>query len=295
MVDRVKTHNKGIQDIQSKYGSICEAIKKSNVLLVLDFVINILIDSFSKKCYKPKNSNYGILDAVFQRSIDQFERYASVANEIKKVKQKQLSVLDVGAGSKGISLFSGLFAEKNCDILLLDIGRQFLASKEQTAIGDGCNLPFRNGAFDIVVSVDVIEHVPKYLRGNLYKELKRVCKKKLIITCPLQSDDGIFQGRTYDIIFQSLYERTYGTKEQNTEQHIVSNHPTLKEVNTELPGAIIYGYKNCETWLKYMLFSSKPLMRFFSGLLYYSFLKRNNYEPPFWGAIIILDLCETFD
>jgi hypothetical protein len=138
--------------------------------------------------------------------------------------------------------------------------------------------------------VDTIEHIPKPLRPNLYKELTRVCKKKLIIACPLQSEDSTFQGRTYDILFQHFYENEHGFKEPNTKEHIASNHPTKEELGKAFPSASIQGYKNCDVWLRYMLFSCKPLTRLFSGLLYCLFWKKNNYKKPYWGAIVTLDI-----
>jgi len=154
-------------------------------------------------------------------------------------------------------------------------------------IGDGLNLPFRDDVFDIVVSIDTVEHIPKPIRLNFYRELKRVCKKKVILTCPIQSDDGTFLGKTYDIIFQSFYERTYGVKEPNTAQHIVAGHPTLEEVVTAFSAPQIYGYKNCDIWLKYMLFSCKPFIGIFCGLLYYLFWKKDDNKPPYWGAMVV--------
>lgn len=284
-------YRKEIQEILSKYGSLSEIIKKNGALAMADFAVSRFVELISKRYYKPSGTDYGLSEAVFQKPIDQFERYASIVSEIRKLSKKELLILDVGAGGKGVSSFEGLLAEKKCDFLLFDIKKNaFINLKKEAVIGDGCKLPFKNKAFDAVVSVDTVEHIPKPLRHNFYNELRRVCKKRLIITCPLQSDDGAFQGRTYDIIFQHLYERDHGFKEPNTQQHIASNHPTLEEICSELPSAAIYGYKNCEVWLKYRLFSYKPFARLFSGLLYYLFWKKNNYKQPYWGAIVTLDI-----
>lgn len=222
------------------------------------------------------------------KQINRFDRYSFAVNEIKKM-ESNLSVLDMGAGGEGISYFSNLL--EKCEFFLFDIKKDAFKGlrNKQAIIGDGCRLPFKDKAFDVVVSIDAVEHIPKFIRHSLYTELQRVCKKRLIITCPLQSKDGVFQGRKYDVIFQHFYEQAHGTKEPNTAQHIASNHPTLDEINRELRNPVIRGYKNCDAWLKYMLFAGKPIIRFFCGMLYYLFWKKND-EPPYWGAIITLDL-----
>jgi len=215
-----------------------------------------------------------------------------VANEIQKMKTKS-SVLDIGSGGLGISGF--LSPERSdLDFSLLDVRKDAFKGLKgaHCVVGDGCRLPFRDKTFDIVVSVDTAEHIPKSIRHKFYEELKRVCKKIIIITCPLQSNNGIFQGKKYDIIFQYLYEKNYGDKEPNTAQHIAAGHPTLEEIKVALPDSAIYGYKNCDIWLKYMLFSPKPFIGLFCGLLYYLFWKKNDNKPPYWGAIIVSNLQE---
>lgn len=260
----------------------------SKILSFADYSISYFM---IVRCYRLHNLNYGLNEAIFQKPIDQFERYFSITKEIKALRKNELSILDVGSGGKGISLFEALLAEKRCDFVLFDIvSDMFVNLKEQSVVGDGCKLPFRDRAFDVVVSADSIEHVPKSHRHLLYQELKRVCKGKLIITCPLQSKDGVFKGRTYDLVFQYFCERNYGFKHHWIEQHIRLGHPTLEEISTELPTAVVRGDKNCDVWLKYTLFAFIPVARFFTGLLYCLFWKKDKYKKPFWGAVITLSL-----
>jgi len=281
-----------IQTKLLKYGSLKEIIKKNGVITIVDFAISNFLDLMSKRFYKFNSADYRLSEAFFRsRDIDRWSRYAHVANEIQKIKGKELSVLDVGSGGQGIFGFLSPL-RRDCDFFLLDVRKDALKGlkKRQAIIGDGCRLPFRDKAFDVIVSVDTVEHIPKSLRHNFYKELKRVCKKRIILTCPIQSSDGIFQGKKYDITFQYLYERNYGVRETNTAQHIAAGHPTIEEIKKALPHSTIYGYKNCDIWLKYMLFSPKPFLGLFCGLLYYFLWKRNDDKPPYWGAIVVSNL-----
>jgi len=284
----MKSYRKKIQTKLLKYGSLEEIVKKIGVIAIIDFAISNFLNLISKRFYRSNSANYGLSEAFFRsRDIDRWSRYMYVANEIQKTKTKS-SVLDIGSGGLGIS---GFLSPERSDLnfFLLDVRKDAFKGLRRVhrIVGDGCKLPFRDKAFDIVVSVDTAEHIPKLSRHNFYKELKRVCKKRIILTCPIQSSDGIFQGKKYDITFQYFYERNYGVKEPNTAQHISAGHPTIEEIKRELPHSAIYGYKNCDIWLKYMLFSPKPFLDLFTGLLYNSFWKRNDDKPPYWGAIIV--------
>lgn len=164
----------------------------------------------SKRFYRSNSADYCLSEAFFRsRGIDRWSRYVHVVNEVRKIKGKELSVLDVGSGSMDISRF---LSPSKWNYFLLDVQKDVFKDlkKVNRVVGDGCELPFKDKAFDIVVSIDTVEHIPKFIRHNFYEELKRVHKKKIIITCPIQSNDGLFQGKKYDIIFQYLYQKEKG-------------------------------------------------------------------------------------
>ena len=272
-----------------RYGSLDDIIKKYGLLTAIDSAISSILKTVLRRFYRPRVTVYGLSEALLLvKQIDVFERYAYAVNEINKISAENLSILDVGAGGEGISFFAGLLKPK-CSFFLFDLQKDGFvgSSKNPVIIGDGCKLPFRNKAFDVVVSVDMVEHIPRQIRHNFYPELKRISSKKIIITCPLQNDDGLFQGGKYDKSFQQYTERDRKYPEFNTAQHIAAGHPTVKEINRELPNSAIQGYKNCDLWLKYMVFQRKPIIGLFSGLIYYLFWKKDDNKPPYWGAIIV--------
>jgi SAM-dependent methyltransferase len=49
-------------------------------------------------------------------------------------------------------------------------------------LADGCALPFRDGAFDIVFSNAVIEHVPRETQNRFAQEIRRVGKRYFVAT-----------------------------------------------------------------------------------------------------------------
>ena len=282
------SYRKTIKSKLLEYGGFREIIRKNGVLTIIDSVISGFLNSMSKRFYQPNGACYGLPEAFFRsRDIDRWSRYAHIMNEFRKTNGQEFSVLDVGSGGPGIHIF--LSSLKSSHVFLLDIQREVLKGLKgvHRVVGDGCRLPFKDKTFDIVVSVDTAEHVARSIRHSFYGELKRVHKEKIIITCPMQSDDCLFDGKTYDILFQHYYKEKRGIEEPNTAQHIASSHPTVSEIKKEFPNSTIRGYKNCDVWLKYMLFSGKPFIGLFTGLLYYLFWRKDDNKPPYWGAIVV--------
>jgi ubiquinone/menaquinone biosynthesis C-methylase UbiE len=222
------------------------------------------------------------------RRVDEFERYAIVLDELSKADRSFESILEIGAGGQGLSLFSNLI-EGNPDFYLFDLDKHALANarKAKAVVGDGCHLPFKDKLFDVIVLVDAIEHIPKQVRHGLFSELRRVGKQMIVFTCPLQSDDGVFEGKKYDLLFQQRFQTKYHRPEPNTEQHLSAGHPTLQEIRQELPGSTIHPYKNCDVWLNYMLLAHMPFGAFLSDVVYYFLWRKKKDNPPYWGAMVV--------
>lgn len=96
------------------------------------------------------------------------------------------SLLDAGCGT---GWFSAAACARGADVTALDIGPRLLEQvagkcNAKTVVGDVMNLDFEDGAFDVVVSSECIEHTTDPRRA--VSELVRVCKPGglIAITCP---------------------------------------------------------------------------------------------------------------
>lgn len=49
---------------------------------------------------------------------------------------------------------------------------------------DALHLPFKNNCFDVVMAIEVVEHIEDKNKDYLYREAERVSKKTIIITTP---------------------------------------------------------------------------------------------------------------
>lgn len=98
------------------------------------------------------------------------------------------TVLDVGSGSEGITTL----LPPNWQATALDADFTDYApaasSPRLTAsqmLGDVRSMPFDDRAFDVVVAVDLLEHVPAVDRQRAVSEICRVSRRLAVIACPV--------------------------------------------------------------------------------------------------------------
>ncbi len=107
-------------------------------------------------------------------------RYLPVLNELYARPQEYKSILEVGSGALGLSRYT------RAKIIGLDILTSGPHYNNMTMIGSSAVcLPFKDASFDLVVSVDMLEHIPVDLRAKVIFELIRVCKKDVFLGVPV--------------------------------------------------------------------------------------------------------------
>lgn len=99
---------------------------------------------------------------------------------LKNVKKASL-ILDVGAGP---GLLADELRRRGHEVVVSDIdSRQMRGAKSllkiEAVVLDAAHLCFRDKAFNVVVSLDVYEHLDKHKRSHFIKEMLRVAKEGL--------------------------------------------------------------------------------------------------------------------
>lgn len=101
-------------------------------------------------------------------------------------------------------------------------------------IAAGEELPFPAAAFDVVTSIDVLEHLPASSRRRHLEELVRVARAQVVACCPLGTE-------AHDRAERELaewYVSTTGKPHRFLEEHLANGLPTepeLRELAAGLP------------------------------------------------------------
>ncbi|MFK4170239.1 class I SAM-dependent methyltransferase [Paenibacillus lautus] len=187
--------------------------------------------------------------------FDQYQRYeicARVIKDFEKKKDKRLRILDVGGHFRNANGDHWLPAKDfflGHEVLVVDTTE---ATLDNYQVSDGRDLPFDDNSFDIVVSNDVLEHVPADGRDNFIKELIRVSKDLVILNFPYFTQKKA-------LVEKILYEyivHTSGGENRMLEEHIVNGLPNINLITNQLSEmSLLYSYYfsgDVDNWLKLM-------------------------------------------
>jgi len=118
------------------------------------------------------------------RQINQLIRFVPVLDALSALPPGRL--LDVGSGSTGIApLLPKGWEVTALDADFADYGASVTATtNKRRVLGDVRRLPFADGVFDVVVAVDLLEHVDPSGRAAAIDELCRVARRRAIVACP---------------------------------------------------------------------------------------------------------------
>src|SRR5207344_1214559 len=120
--------------------------------------------------------------AAARLPFDRYQRYALAARVVRAaVPAGPVRVLEVGANVHGDL---GRFLP-GANVVRLDLTAP--ADGQPFVRGDGAAIPFRTGAFDLVLALDVLEHVPAAHRRAFVAEAVRVASRGVVIAAPFQS------------------------------------------------------------------------------------------------------------
>jgi ubiquinone/menaquinone biosynthesis C-methylase UbiE len=123
-------------------------------------------------------------DAYKNHAFGQLKRYNFLALNVEG------KVLDVGCGAGTEAIWLLALSKNDIEIVAVDIAKTYLERLCIAKYAEPINaiaeqLPFKDKAFDCVVMSEILEHVPN--PELLIEEAKRLAKKKLILTVPLNT------------------------------------------------------------------------------------------------------------
>ncbi len=117
----------------------------------------------------------------------------------------------------------------------------------------GSHLPFGAGTFDVVASVDVLEHVPSPFRRHVLDEVLRVARSLVIVAAPFRD----WRVERAEDIFASFIASTWGRPQQQLAEHRENGLPELGDTVAHLERAgwsvHVLPYGNLWRWLFMMI------------------------------------------
>lgn len=195
-------------------------------------------------------------------------RYAPAVKEIKKRKLQKSKILEIGSGSLGIvPYFKGKV--DGIDINFSGPQTNYLHKIK----GSATSLPFKNNAYDVSISVDVLEHInPKHRSKAVFEQL-RITNKLSIIIAPCGKEAHL-----QDISLRNKWNKLFEEKNQFFDEHVIYGLPkkndVLKLIETNLSKVGKKGKVN--TYANLNLFVRNILMRTWitkNKFFYYLYLK----------------------
>lgn len=120
-------------------------------------------------------------DHLLRRPFDHFARYRLAAEIVEATAGPSARVLDLGGGPGSLQAFLPDARVTSTDVVAPSSWHEQAPS---LVLADGAALPFADDAFDIVVSLDTLEHVVPTSRQSFLRECARVAGEWVLVVCP---------------------------------------------------------------------------------------------------------------
>jgi len=225
-------------------------------------------------------------------------RYLPIVNEIKKM-EDSATILEVGSGGLGISPYLG----KNVTGVDLEFSPPYHPLLKRVK-GSALKIPFNSSSFDIVISVDTLEHIKPSDRQKAIFEMIRVSRQKAIIGVPSgdaaqKQDDQLDRDykRRYGKPFRFLDEQvSYGLPDQDELLYYINN--VSKQLKKEIKVTVkrnenlILRKFLMQGWMSNNIFVNILHRKFF--LLLIPIFRLMNQEPTY-RVIFLLDLVKQLN
>ncbi|WP_082825282.1 class I SAM-dependent methyltransferase [Paenibacillus jamilae] len=147
--------------------------------------------------------------------FDQYQRYNNVTKIINGIRQanQKFKILEVGANEhRNLEGFLPDDTITYLDIQLPD----YLKDDPQYVLGDATAMEFKENEFDIVVALDVFEHIPGLKRNDFIDEIYRVASQCFILTAPFDSPKVIEAESRANAVYKGLFHKDFIWLEEHT-------------------------------------------------------------------------------
>lgn len=165
------------------------------------------------------------LKSLYNLSPDGSVRFFMMANIVSILNDKKdatIKILDVGGGSP---YMASVLKEStpNHQLTTIDILPKPSDFYGRYIQGDATKMPFESKSFEMVISTDVMEHIPDTNKEAFIRECMRVAKKYVIIAAPFNTE-GVDKA---EHVVNDLNIKLFGENQPWLNEHFINKKPEL--------------------------------------------------------------------
>ncbi len=204
-------------------------------------------------------------------------RYLPIISEINKFPGNQ-DILEIGSGGLGIAPY----LRKPLTGVDLEFEPPY-HPKLRKVKASALKLPFADSSFDIVLTADMLEHLPKSERQIALCEMLRVAKDRVIIAVPC-GREAYQQDKKLDKEYQEKYHRRY----HFLEEHLKGNTGEGLPEEEEIYDTILSSAKNLKKKIEIRILDNENLK--LRQFLMRGWISDNIFANIFFRKILLLAL-----
>jgi len=235
---------------------------------------------------------------IEELSFDVYQRFAGIRDLARSLELPEgARILDVG-GHPGTLADCLTGAFPSLELLTLD---RPLCRRENYISASAESLPLPDGAVELVISSDMLEHLTPGGRAAALREMLRVAKSWVILGAPFHSPAVAFAEEKINALFEKCNRRT----NQWLSEHLKNGLPDIRETLDILgengAGTRVYPNGSIQSWFLLeaagILLDAFPLLSRMKSPLSVRFnrywAREDNQEPAYRHLILVDKTGET--
>jgi glycosyltransferase involved in cell wall biosynthesis len=191
------------------------------------------------------------LPTGIQATFDQFQRYGIAAHAIEHLRSsgQTFSILEVGANTHRI--LGKLLPHDKITYLDREIPLE-MQGADDVLVGDATNLDMADGAFDIVIALDVFEHIESANRTDFLRHISRVSRMATLLGAPFASAAVTKAENDACAFWDELFRTPYRWLVEHAENGLPDLMQTERQLDELGMKSVHFGHGNLGVWCEMM-------------------------------------------
>ncbi|NFG41554.1 glycosyltransferase [Clostridium botulinum] len=182
--------------------------------------------------------------------FDQYQRYFNTKKLVELIRENEkriFRILEVGANEH--KMLEKFLPNDNITYLDIELPEKLL-NDPKYILGDATNMSLNDNEYDMVIALDVFEHIPLEKREEFIKELYRVSKVCFIIAAPFYSEEVQQAEKRLNELFKVIYDKDYRWLQEHINNGL-PNMPETKKIFGDMNIKYsVYEHGNLDIWEK---------------------------------------------